>query len=248
MRRILIVCLALAAAAAAAAAAAGSGGPSERRGSTFTVELDNAFGLTQGSDVKVAGVRAGQITGMRVDPRTTHALIDMTITEKGFGDLRTDAFCETRPQSLIGEYFLDCKPGTARRRLTHGGTVPVERPGSTIPVDVVNNIMRRPYRERFSILLSELGAGLAARGPDLNTTIRRANPALRETDRVLKVLARQRRVIRDLYRDADNVVGRLADNRKDVTRFVREARDTASTVADRDGELRRQYQTFPTFL
>ena len=53
--------------------------------------------------------------------------------------------------------------------------------------------MRRPYRERFTILLSELGAGLAARGPDLNETIRRAVPALRQVDRLLAILAEQRR-------------------------------------------------------
>ena len=81
MRRILIVVLALVAAAAAAtASAAGSGGPPEKQGNRYTLELDNAFGVTNGSDLKVAGVRAGQVTGMRVDPKTTHALIDFNIT------------------------------------------------------------------------------------------------------------------------------------------------------------------------
>ena len=52
----------------------------------------------------------------------------MEITEKGFGSLRSDVFCETRPQSPIGEYFLDCLPGTAKRELrADGGRVPVER-------------------------------------------------------------------------------------------------------------------------
>jgi virulence factor Mce-like protein len=224
----------------------GSGGGGG--GKSYFVELDNAFGLIEGADVKVAGVRAGKVTSMALDRSDMRAKIGIRVDRAGFGDLRADTFCETRPQSLIGEYFLDCKPGKAKQRLPEGGTVPVKQTGSTIPVDLVNDIMRRPYRERFSILLSELGAGLAARGPDLNETIRRASPALREVDRVLAQLAQQRRVIRDLYRDADHVVGRLATNRKDVTRFVGEARDTAATVATRRQELRRQYQTFPTFL
>ena len=45
----------------------------------------------------------------------------------------------------------------------------------------------------------QLGQGLAGRGEDLNETIRRANPALREVNKVLRVLAQQRRTIRDLY-------------------------------------------------
>src|SRR4051812_10917104 len=216
--------------------------------SHYWVQLDNAFGLVEGGDVKVAGVRAGTVTDLKLDRRHMRALIGIEVTRGGFGDLRTDTFCEAKAQSLIGEYFLDCDPGTSPRRLPEGGTVTVGHTGSTVPVDLVTNIYRRPYRERFSIILQELGAGLAARGGDLNETIRRASPALREVDKVLAILRDQRRTIRDLYRDADRVIGRLADNRKDVSRFVLEARDTARTVASRDGDLRRQYQTFPTFL
>ena len=54
------------------------------------------------------------------------------------------------------------------------------------------DILRRPARERFGLILSELGIGLTARGDDLQTTIRRGVPALRETDKVLKILADNR--------------------------------------------------------
>ena len=246
MRRALAI-LAVAAALVVAAVTMGAGGDGDGA-AHYRVELDNAFGLIGDADVKIAGVRAGKVTGVELERPRMRALVDIELTRTGFGDLRADAFCETKPQSLIGEYFLDCKPGTSSRRLPAGGTIKVEHTGSTIPVDLVNDIMRRPYRERFSIILSELGAGLAARGPDLNATIRRANPALREVDRVLAILREQRRTIRDLYHDADRVVGRLAANRTNVGRFVTEARDTAATVAARRPQLRDQYRTFPTFL
>jgi len=225
-----------------------TGAAKEDDSADYFVELDNAFGLIEGADVKIAGVRAGKISSMSVDRDDMRALIGLDVTAKGFGDLRVDVFCETRPQSLIGEYFVDCFPGKRRERLPRGSTIPVEQTGSTVPVDLVNNIMRRPYRERFSILLSELGAGLAARGDDLNETIRRANPALREVDRLLAVLREQRRTIANLYRDADVVVGELADNRGQVSRFIREARDTSQASASRAEGIRRQFQTFPTFL
>ena len=103
-----------------------------------------------------------------------------------------------------------------------------------------------PYRERFSILLGELGAALAARGEDLNETIRRANPALRETDKVLRRARRAARVIRDLTDDAERVVAELADKRTDVTRFVREARDTVSARRpSATTSCAAQFQTLP---
>jgi ABC-type transporter Mla subunit MlaD len=248
VRRILIVVLALAAAAAAATAAAGSGGPPEKQGNHFTVELDNAFGVTNGSDVKVAGVRAGQVTGMRVDPRTTHALIDINITEKGFGSLREDAFCETRPQSLIGEYFVDCRPGSSSRALAAGGKVPIDHTASTVPADLLNNIMRLPYRERLRIIIDELGGGVGGRGGDLNTAIQRAVPALRETDQVLAILAKQNQTLANLTRDADTVIGDLAANRKDVGRWVTETHQTAAASAERRAAIAASLRRLPGFL
>jgi ABC-type transporter Mla subunit MlaD len=245
MKRVALVLLLLAT-LGGAAVATGTGG--EPLDPTFTVELDNAFGLIDGADVKVAGVRAGSIRKLRIDKKTYRALVDIEIKKEGFGELRKDVFCESRPQSLIGEYFLDCLPGTDPVKLKPGARIPVEQTGSTIPADLINNIMRRPFRERFSILIGELGAALAARGEDLNETIRRANPALREVDRLLASLAEQRTVIRDLTDDAEDVVVELADNKKEVTRFVREARDTSAASAERYDGLRDQFQKFPTFL
>jgi virulence factor Mce-like protein len=247
VRRLLVIALLLAAGAAAVVTSANAGSNSAE-GDTYTVELDNAFGIVEGADVKVAGVRAGRVTGMRVDRRSKRALVDFTVTENGFGSLRADAFCETRPQSLIGEYFIDCRPGTASERLKPGGTIPVEQTASTIPVDLINNIMRRPYRERLGIILSELGAGVGGRAQDIQETVRRAVPALRETDRVLAILAEQNQTLADLTRDADAVIGDLADNRRDVGRFVTETRQTAAASAERRREIAASLRRLPTFL
>ena len=75
-----------------------------------------------------------------------------------------------------------------------------------VDLDLINNIMREPYRERFSIILNELGVGLAGRGEDLDAVIRRANPALKEVDDVLKILARQNEQLEQLAVDSDTIM------------------------------------------
>ena len=157
-------------------------------------------------------------------------------------------FCEARPQSPIGEYFMDCLPGTAKRELPPGSRVPVKQTASTIPPDLIQNIMRLPYRERFRLILNEFGAGVAGRPEDLNEAVRRAVPALRQTSRLLEVLARHDTVIRDLVTDADTVLKRLSDNRRNVGRFVVEARDTASASAERRDDIRTNFRKLPFFL
>jgi phospholipid/cholesterol/gamma-HCH transport system substrate-binding protein len=245
MRRVLVVILVLAGAGAYVLTSAGA---KKETGNQFTVEFDNAFGLVKGGDVKVAGVRAGTISKLRLDKRNNKALVDFQLTKQGFGSLRQDTTCESRPQSLIGEYFVDCTPGTSPSKLKAGATIPVERTTSTIPADLLANVMRRPYRERLRIILNELGAGVGGRSDDLNETIRRASPALRETDKVLNVLARQNAVLQNLTSNADVVVGDLAHNRKDVGRFVKETEDVATTSAQRREDIAAGLHRLPTFL
>jgi len=174
--------------------------------------------------------------------------VDAEITEPGFADLRTDAGCEIRPQSLIGEYYVDCQPGHASRRLPQGGTVPVEQTSSTIPMDVVNDIWRRPYRERFRLIVAELGTGLAGRPDDLQEVLRRAHPGLRESSRTLQMLAAQNEVIKNFITDSDTVITALEARKRDVTRFIREAGETAQVTASRRGAVRAGLRRLPTFL
>ena len=55
--------------------------------------------------------------------------------------------------------------------------------------------MRLPYRQRLSLIVAELGTGVAGRGSELNQVIRRADPALKEVDKVLALLASQNKVL-----------------------------------------------------
>jgi virulence factor Mce-like protein len=246
MRRALVT-LAVLAGGVAVFFALGAGKDSSA-GKTYYAEFDNAFGLITGGDLKIAGVRAGKVTELKLDRKTNRAIVGFTIDKSGFGSLRKDAFCESRPQSLIGEYFVDCRPGSARQELKPGQVIPVKQTASTIGPDLIGNIMRRPYRERLSLIISALGAGVAGNGQNLNDTVRRAVPALRETDRVLAILARQNTVIRDLNVNADTVVSDLAGNRRDVARWVDKANRTAQISASRRQDIAAGLKRLPGFL
>jgi phospholipid/cholesterol/gamma-HCH transport system substrate-binding protein len=247
MRRIVSTLLLFAVCGGAAFALTGAGGQGPEH-PAYKVVLDNAFGLTTGADMKVAGVRAGTIKSLDVDKKTHKAVVGFEITQDGFGDLRKDVTCETRPQSLIGEYYIDCKPGTSSEKLAQGATIPVERTTSTIPLDLVNNVLRKPYRERLGIILDELGAGVAGRAEDINDVVRRASPALRETDRVLDKLYAQNKTLKQLVTDADTVLADLADNKRDVGRWVVETKETAAASAERRADLQAGLRKLPTFL
>jgi len=254
VRRVLSITFVVAAIVAAAFfAGASGGGDSGSSTPTYKIVFDNAFGLVEGGDFRVGGVKAGKTTKFEVQKRKgepARAVVTAQVTQPGFGDFREDASCEVKPQSLIGEYYVDCQPGNARQKLPSDGkgTVPVEQTSSTIPVDLVQNVMRRPYRERFRLILTELGTGLAGRPEDLNDVVRRAHPGLRETSKVLQILGDQNRTIENFVKDSDTVVAELENNKRDVVRWVKEAGDAAEISATRRESLRQSFRKLPTFL
>ncbi len=220
------------------------------KGKTYKIIFDNAFGLTKGADFKVGGVAVGSISDLAVHKQDARALVTVKATKggDGFAGLRQSATCTINPQSLIGEYFVDCQPGKTGKLLDSGATIPVKRTTSPIPPDLVLDIARRPVAERFSIIFSQLGVGFAARGGDVNETIRRAIPAIQTTNQVLGLLARKRRTLANLARESGQVLKVLGRRRTDVTDFITQAKNAATAAADRRAAIAETFRRFPGFL
>lgn len=246
MRRILFGGIAVLASAAFLLLTLGSSGGTSGR--VYHIELDNAYDLTNGGEFKVAGVNAGTIQSITLDPKTLHAVVTVQITQSGFGQFHRDAFCQSRPQSLIGEYFVDCQPGSSGPVLPSGATIPASHTQSTIPADLVQNIMRLPYRERFSLIINELGAAVAARSEDLQTALRRADPALAETDNLLALLANDAQTIKSLNVNANTVISALAKNNVQVQRFIQYADRASTDSATQANNIQLTWQRLPAFL
>jgi phospholipid/cholesterol/gamma-HCH transport system substrate-binding protein len=246
MRRVLSLLVVLGAAAAAVLL---TGATEETKGKSYWIEFDNAFGLVEDGDFRVGAVRAGVVKKFKLtDSDPYKVAVQVEVNEDGFESMREDAECRIRNQSLIGEYYVDCDLGKTGKLLPEGGTVPVEQTQSAIPPDLIANVMRRPYRERFRLLLSELGVGLAGRPAELNEVIRRAHPALREVTETLQILERQNRTIRDFITDADRVSAAVEPRKRQLTRWAQEAMETSEIQASRADRLQAQWNKLPRFL
>jgi phospholipid/cholesterol/gamma-HCH transport system substrate-binding protein len=222
-----------------------SSGPSDP---TYKLEFDNAFGLVPDAQFKVAGVPAGKISSIDLNQKNFHAIVTVEATVKGFGAFRSDATCQSRPQSLIGEYFVDCNPGTKGKPLKSGATLPASHTFSTIPADLLADIMRLPQRERFSLVINELGGAVAGRSEDLQTALRRAVPAIDETDNLLNLLGNDSHTLQELTANSDAVVTALANNSKQVQNFIVDADHAATDTATQQANLKTTLHRFPGLL
>ena len=262
MRRLLALTLVLSCASALVLLGTGAG---EGDGDSYRVRaiFRNAFSLVPGEDVKIAGVRVGKITELDVTPEQTAAVV-LEIEEPGFDDFRQDAECTIRPQSLIGEKFVECVPTQPRPAGTEPPPplevipegeegegehlLPVENTSRPVDIDLVNNVLRLPYRERLGIIINEFGTALAGRGEDLRSVIRNADPALKATDKVLKLLASQEKVLTNLAEESRESLKPLADDPQAIKDFVEYSANLATATAEVEQPFGEQFEKLPEFL
>jgi phospholipid/cholesterol/gamma-HCH transport system substrate-binding protein len=239
--------------------------------------FDNGSFVVKGEQVRIAGATVGTVKDVDVSgtdeiaslqggphPVPGKAVVVMDITDSGFKNFRADASCLIRPQSLIGEKYVDCTPTQPRApgtplppplgQIGDGKPgagqylLPLENNGTTVDIDLINNIQRLPYRDRFRLILNSLGASLAGRGQDLGEVIDRANPALRQTDRVLKILADQNHQLASLASNGDTVLQPLARERQHITGFFHNAAIAGQATAERSTALEEGLRKFPATL
>lgn len=239
MRRIALILGLLVASVAGVATTAGADDTH-----TYKIEMFNAFGLVSGSDVRIAGVNAGQVTDLDITPEK-RAVVTVELSGE-FGTLGKASKCSSEPQSLIAEYFISCDP--AGPPLPEGGTIPASQVSQTVQNDLVQDTLRLPYSQRLQLLINEFGTALAGNPDQLNEAIKLGAPAIGQLQKITAILASQNRIIRDLNADSDTVIAKLTERREDVVRFISEARETAEASLGRQDALSRDFEILDDFL
>jgi len=240
--------------------------------------FDNGGFMVKGEEVRVAGATVGEIESVGVSmpdegvayengklvAKPGKAIIVLKINDPGFQDFRQDATCQIRPQSLIGEKFVDCRttlprapgsdPAPRLEQVPDGQPgegqylLPLGSNGTSVDPDLINDIYSLPYAQRFRLILNELGAGLAGRGEDIQELVKRANPVLRDADRLFAILSAQREQLAQLASDSDEILGPLSRESEAFTGFISNAGAAAQASSEKGPELEEALQKFPTFL
>jgi len=276
MTRRLIIAAGLVAAVVVVVLLVSGGGSSN--GYVVRAVFDNGAFMVNGEQVRVAGANVGEIESVDVTragetvayrdgkpiSAPGKAIIVMTITDPSFQDFRSDASCLIRPQSLIGEKFVDCRttlprapgsqPPPPLKQIPDGEPgegqylLPLGSNSTSVDPDLINDIQSLPYAQRFRLIFNELGAGLAGRGEDLEVLVKRANPVLRDVDRLFGILSAQRDRLTQLAADSEAILRPLSRERSHVAGFFTNAGAAGQASAEKGPQLEAALRKFPTFL
>src|SRR6202012_2121622 len=253
-------------------------GGDSNNGYVVRAVFDNGSFMVNGEQVRVAGANVGTIKSVSVslpgEPTAEEngkfvdvpgkAVIELEIENSSFQDFRQDASCEIRPQSLIGEKYVDCRPTLPRapgekpapplRQIPKGEPgagqylLPLGRNSTSVDPDLITDINQLPYAQRFRLIFNELGAGLAGRGQDLEAAIKKAKPTLRSVDKLFGQLTEQKDQLAQLAAASQEILEPLTQEKEHVVGFLAHSGEAAEASSEHGAELEAALQKFPTFL
>jgi phospholipid/cholesterol/gamma-HCH transport system substrate-binding protein len=88
----------------------------------LTAEFDNIGDLKVGSPVTIAGVRVGDVAGIRFDPKTFKAVVGIRI-DKQYNEIPDDSFASIQTEGLLGGKYIGFSPGGSDTYFKDGSRV-----------------------------------------------------------------------------------------------------------------------------
>lgn len=181
----------------------------------YTAVFSDANGLTEGDDVRMAGVRVG-----RVEKRDLkHGLAYVTFTVSGNQTVYADSRAEINFLNLIGQRYVDITRGTARSRLHPGATIPVSRTSPGLDLTALFNAFKplfdllRPAD--VNKLATQITAVLQGQGPTINDL-------MAQTAQLTGHLAQRDEVIGRVITNMSVVMETTAAHREDLAVLISE--------------------------
>ncbi len=98
-------------------------GRSSGGGNTLHAMFDRIDGLSNGSDVRLAGVKVGSVLNAVIDPKTFQARVDFSLSPAVH--LPRDSSAEVTSDGLLGGKYLSLVPGGDEATIPNGGTVTI---------------------------------------------------------------------------------------------------------------------------
>jgi phospholipid/cholesterol/gamma-HCH transport system substrate-binding protein len=169
----------------------------------LSAELPNANTLVAGNEVRIGGIRVGQIKTVEPvviddapcpnDPaqRCTAdvAKVNMELNQD-VQPLPEDSTVVVRSRSALGLKYLQVNRGTSSQGLEAGATLPVANAQpEPVDIDQVFNMFDEPTRDAIQTNLLEFGNALAGRGVALNAAIGELRPLVERLTPVMRNLA-----------------------------------------------------------
>ncbi|ULL08945.1 mammalian cell entry protein [Mycobacterium liflandii] len=203
-------------------------GPTARYGALFT----DVFGLREGDDVRVAGVRVGRVQKVELDQ--TLARVSF-IVQQG-QPILTDTIASITYQNIVGQRYLALAPGRTGRGIPipPGSVIPVERTEPSFDIGTLLN----GYEPLFAVLDPDqvnnfTKAVIASLQGDTSALATLVN----QTSTLTATFAGNDDALANVIGSLDRVAGSLASQSAEFEHTIAQTRQMVSQFNSRRSEL-----------
>ena len=117
----------------------GGGGPGDGA-YELSARFPSAAGVTEGTDVRVSGLKIGTVTGLKLDPKTFQAVARFSVD--GAVKLPIDSTAAITQQGILGGSYVSVVPGGDTAMMKPGGEI-TDTQGSTDLMGLIGSYINR---------------------------------------------------------------------------------------------------------
>lgn len=197
-------------------------------GTTYHAEFADAAGLQVGEEARIAGIKAGEVTG--IDLAGDRVVVTFRVRGQRLG---RDTTASIEIKTLLGQHFLGIEP-RGSGEMPAGATVPLAR--TSTPVQIA------PTVQKLTSTVDAIDSRrLAAAFDTLAEALRGAAPRVRDTLTGLSALSRslasRDQQIRDLLQRARNVSGLVASRDTEIVTLITASNDVLDVLHRRREDI-----------
>lgn len=214
-------------------------------------EFESAAGVLpgQGHAVTIAGVKVGEIDGVRVE--NGRAVLRLRLDERFEGRVYPDATMLLRPKTGLKDMVVELTPGTraSGAPLEDGARLGVGATDPDVNFDEILAALDADTRDALLMLVQ--GGGTALRdggGRALASTLRRFEPLARHTAEATRLVARRRDQLRRVMHNLSLVAEELGDRDAQLREFVRSSSAVFARFAAQNDRLAETLELLPPTL
>lgn len=184
-------------------------------GESYAASFTEAGGLRSGDEVRIAGVRVGKVTDIRLAGNRVD--VDFRITEDvAFGP---ESGASIRMKTLLGQKYVSLEP-RGRGQMAEGARIPTSRTVSSYDIiDAFSDLTETTEK----IDTEQLAASLDTLAREFSDTPTNVRLALDGLTRLSQTIAGRDTELKALLRASNSVTATLADQNKVIEKIIVDA-------------------------
>jgi phospholipid/cholesterol/gamma-HCH transport system substrate-binding protein len=215
-------------------------------GNRYRLLFETGGQLVPDNEVLIGGTPAGNVESIELT-EDNQAEVEISVEQ----ELHEGTTAVIRSTSLSGvaNHYVAVSPGPDNApELDEDTTLAGDATTTSVDLDQLFNTFDSRTRRGLQNVIQGFAGIYAGKGEEANETYRYFAPALSSTDRLLKQVGRDQRVLTNFVVDTSKVVTALAERRADLTGLVSNSNRALGAIAAENESFDRSLQLLPPTL